>query len=477
SQSWKKIKTGMEQEFIICGYTAPSGSRIKFGSLVLGVYDSGKLKCIGHCGTGFTEDILAFVYNKMQSLKQSKCPFDEIPKVNAKVTWIKPKLVCEIKFAQFTNEQQLRNAVFKGLRTDKDPREIKIEIPETSRKSNRLVKPRAVAAVKKVKQVSKKIKSDYSAKKVKEKRVAVNQKELEIKIKGFTVRVSNPGKIYWPKEKYTKGDLLEYYKNIASVMLPYLKDRPHALNRYPNGIDVPGFYQKDVEPEQMPEYIKTLKVHSESGNKNIDYVLCQNEASLLYMANLGCIEINPWNSRQKKIGNPDWVVIDLDPGDNTFRQVVKTALVTKKIFDAIGVDCYAKTSGATGIHIYAPAGAKYDYDHIKNFAELIANIVHHELPDITSIERSPAKRKKQIYIDFLQNRRGQTLAAPYCVRPKPGATVSTPLKWEEVDADLNPSQFTMFNMLDRVNKIGDIWKPVLGKGLNMEKAIKAIEKL
>ncbi len=477
SYSWKKIKTSLQQEFIICGYTAPTGGRSKFGSLLLGVYENKNLKSIGHCGSGFTEDILIDIFNKMQPLKQNDCPFDKKPELNNITTWLKPKLVCEIKFAQFTNEGQLRNAVFKGLRNDKKAKGINIESAANNTELKPINKQSSAAANKKTKVVSKKTKEIIPAKTKEPNNPIIKKTTVEIKIKGFTIKVSNPDKIYWPKEKYSKGDLLNYYKNVASTMVPYLKDRPHSLNRHPNGVRQPSFYQKDVDTEQMPEFIKTLKVHSESGDKYIDYMMCQNEASLLYMANLGCIEINPWNSRQNKIGNPDWVVIDLDPGDNTFKQVVKTALITKQVFDAIGVNCYCKTSGASGIHIYAPAQAKYDYDHIKNFAELIANFIHQQLPDITSIERSPAKRKKLIYIDFLQNRRGQTLAAPYCVRPQPGATVSTPLNWDEVNSDLSPSQFTMFNILDRIEKIGDIWNPVLGNGFTMEKALKEIDKL
>ncbi len=298
-----------------------------------------------------------------------------------------------------------------------------------------------------------------------------------IKISGGLVKLTNTNKIYWPKEKFTKGDLLEYYREVAPIILPYLKNRAHSLNRFPNGITKEGFYQKDVEPTNLPPFVKTVSIHSDSGNKNIDYLLCQNQASILYMVNLGCIELNPWNSRYTNLENPDWIVIDLDPGEIAFKEVVKTALVAKDIFDSLGLDCYCKTSGATGLHIYIPAHAKYNYDQTRTFAELVANFIHRQLPETTSVIRNPQKRKKQIYIDFLQNRRGQTIAAPYCVRPRPGATVSAPLDWSEVNNSLDPQHFTIHTMMDRISKKGDLWKPVLGKGLNLEKTVIFMEKL
>lgn len=472
SSNWKKIKTHKRQEFIICGFTEPTGSRNKFGSLVLGVYEKNKLRYVGNCGTGFTEDILIDTYKKMEPLIQSSSPFTEVVPLKKKTTWLKPKLVCEVKFAMFTQGGILRNAVFMGLRTDKTPKNIYMENPKKDTKS--ITDPKKKKSKNStVSKSPKKIKTGSAKKNVEEK----NTNTIGIKMVGGIVKVTNTNKIYWPKEKYTKGDLLEYYKNVASYMLPYLKDRAHSLNRFPNGITKPGFYQKDVEPDNLPTYVKTASIHSDSGDKNIDYMLCQNEASLLYMANLGCIEINPWNSKYTNIEHPDWMVIDLDPGEISFKEVVKTALLTKQVFDSLGIDCYCKTSGATGLHIYVPARAKYNYDQIKTFAELVANFIHLQLPETTSVIRSPQKRKKQIYIDFLQNRRGQTLAAPYCVRPRPDATVSAPLMWKEVNSDLTPKLFTMFNMMDRISKIGDLWKPVIGKGFNLEKAIKAMEKL
>jgi len=257
--------------------------------------------------------------------------------------------------------------------------------------------------------------------------------------------------------------------------LPYLKNRPQSLNRFPNGINQQSFYQKDQDLNKIPSWLTTAPVYSESNDETINYLICNDKATLLYMANLGCIEINPWNSRVAKPENPDWMVIDLDPEKIAFSSVVKVALEVKKVFDEIEVECYCKTSGATGMHIYIPLAAKYHYDIVKTFAELIAHTVWVRIPEITSIDRSPSKRQGKVYLDFLQNRRGQTLAAPYSARPKKGATVSTPLEWKEVNKNLDPSQFTIKNILKRIEKKGDLWTPVIGKGANLNSIMKKMD--
>jgi len=302
------------------------------------------------------------------------------------------------------------------------------------------------------------------------KKEPLQKNDLELTINKQPLKLTHLNKIYWPKEKITKRDLINYYTSVSKFILPYLKDRPQNMHRFPNGIEEQGFYQKDVDLKEIPTWLQTDELYSESNDKYINYLLCQNEAALLYMVNLGCIEINPWSSRKQKPNNPDWVVIDLDPGDNSFKQVVKVALAVQKIYTEIGVDCYCKTSGETGLHIFAPLNAEYHYDEVRGFAELIAHLVNKRLPDITSIERAPAKRKSKIYIDFLQNGRGQTIAAPYCVRPRPGATISTPLKWSEVNDSLKPNDFTIFNTLSRLSRLGDLWSPLLNKGFNLQKA-------
>ena len=294
------------------------------------------------------------------------------------------------------------------------------------------------------------------------------------KVNGHELKFSNLSKIFWPKENISKRDLLNYYYRIAPFILPYLKDRPQSLNRFPNGINGKSFYQKDMTGK-VPDWIKTFPYTSNGEDKN--FMLCNDEAALLFMASLGCIEMNPWSSTYKKPANPDWCIIDLDPDKNHFDKVIETAIVTKEILDAADVDCYCKTSGSTGLHIYIPLGKKYDYEASKEFARLIAHLVNNRLPKFTSIERPTAKRKGMLYIDFLQNRPQATLAAAYSLRPKPGATVSMPLHWDEVKKGLKMTDFTIKNAPDRIEQVGDIFTPVLGKGIDMKSALKKLQSL
>lgn len=298
-----------------------------------------------------------------------------------------------------------------------------------------------------------------------------------VKISDKEVKLTNLNKIFWPDEGFTKGDLIKYYLSVSNYILPYLKNRPQSLNRFPNGIKGPSFYHKDMEPAQLPKWIKTEKLYSKSNDRDIDYLICNNSATLAFMINMGCIEINPWHSTYKKPDHPDYMMLDLDPGEISFKEVVNTALVVKELCDELGINAYCKTSGATGLHVYIPLGAKYEYDQVKTFAELLANITHSRIPSVTTIERKIAKRNNKIYIDFLQNRKGQTIVAPYSVRPRSLATVSTPLKWSEVNETLSPEDFNIKTMVDRLQTVGDIWIETLKKPINLSQVLTQLEKL
>jgi bifunctional non-homologous end joining protein LigD len=445
SNAWLKIKISQQEEAIIIGVTESKKSRNYFGALLLGQYNGKTLKYIGKCGTGFTEATLKDLYKKFQANFTDASPLGEKIPIRDKIQWIKPKFVAQIKFTEWTEDHHLRHPVFLGLRTDKSANEVQF--------------------TGKIKEV---MKQDNFEK-------VERENEFDLKVGKTTLHLTNQNKVYFPESGITKGDIVNYYNEVADLLLPYIKDRPQSMNRFPNGINGPSFYQKDVDVEKMPAWLKTESIFSESNNANIDYLICNDKATLLYMANLGCIDINPWNSTLKNIGNPDWIVIDIDPEKEEFIEVVRTALTVKEVMDELEVDCYCKTSGATGLHVYIPLGAKYNYDTVKILAELIAHEVHARLPETTSLERTIKKRSHKIYIDFLQNRKGQTLAAPYSVRPKPGATVSTPLEWSEVNDTLSPSQFTIKNVLERFNEKGDLWKPVLGKGADIKKIMKKME--
>ncbi|MGN8070408.1 DNA ligase D [Mucilaginibacter sp. 22184] len=434
SDRWLKFKSRNSQEAIICGYTAPSGSRKHFGALVLGIREGANIRYIGNCGTGFNDTGLKELYGKLHSLETDEKPFKEKVNQRSKVTWLRPELVCEVWYAEWTADGHLRQPVFKGLRADKETENVIMETPE------------------------KQMADDET--------IAFGRTKL---------KVTHLNKVFWKEEGITKGELINYYQHMADWIVPYLKDKPISMRRQPNGIEDGGFFQKDVDVTHLPDWIKTEPLHSESNDKDINYIIGKDAVTLLYMVNLGCIEINPWLSSYKKPDNPEFVVIDLDPHDVPFTEAVEAALKTKEIFDRMHLDVFIKTSGSKGLHIYCYLAAKYDYDFVKMFAEYTASLIHQELPDTTSIERSPAKRKNKIYIDFLQNRRGQTVACPYSVRPKPGATVSAPLHWHEVNDELKLSNYTIYNMADRVKKIQDPWKNLTAKPGDLKKALELIK--
>lgn len=450
SSEWLKIKINQTDEAMICGFTEPKGSRNKFGSLILGKYLDGEMVFCGHTGTGFNDKTLSELHQKMEPLITKNSVFKITPKTNAKATWVKPDLVAEIKFTEITKDHIYRHPVFLRLRDD-----VKIEDVEfnSENKSKNEI-------VKKAEPKTRTAKNDVNKK--------VGKQELKL---------TNQNKIYFPDDDVSKGDVIEYYQSISKYILPYLKSRPESMNRFPNGIKGLSFYQKDAS-EETPDWIKIEKVFSESSDKYINYIICDNKETLAYLNNLGCIELNVWTSRLPKADFPDYLVLDLDPSDkNTFEDVIETALAVKEVLDLAGIMGFPKTSGSSGIHIYVPMGAKYNYDQVKDFGHLLMQIVQQKLPEITTLERSLQKRdKNKIYLDYLQNRRGQTLASVYSLRPKEGATVSMPLEWDEVKVGLKPTDFTIHNALERLKEKGDIFKPVLGKGIDMLKAIKKLEK-
>jgi DNA ligase D len=283
--------------------------------------------------------------------------------------------------------------------------------------------------------------------------------------------VSHPDKIYWPKLKITKQVLFDYYSDISEFILPFLQNRLHSLHRHPDGIHGVNFYQKNIDPVTLPAGLKTHTIKRAKDNKDVHYLLCDNVQALLYMVNQGCIEINPWNSTVDSLSKPDWLVIDLDPEGVSFKEVVKAALEVRRFFDEAGIKSCIKTSGFTGMHIYVPVAKKYTYTEVRAFAKKIASIVQKRNPETTSIIRSPAKRQNMVYLDYLQNSQGQTVAAPFSVRPGESATVSMPLEWTEINLRLSPEKFTLLNGIKRIEKSFELWKPVLEKGVDLKKCL------
>ncbi|MFZ2804539.1 MAG: DNA ligase D [Patescibacteria group bacterium] len=424
SGDWLKMKNVMEQEAVIAGYTEPRRGRKYLGAVILGVYRGGEFVYIGHTGGGSNDAMLRELKTKLSKLEQRSSPFALPPKPNAPVHWVKPTLVCEVKFQEWTSDGVMRQPIFLGLREDKSAHDVVKEEPRNAAKQ--------------------------------------------------PFEFTHAEKVFWPKEKITKGDVLAYYHGVAKYILPYLKDRPESLNRFPGGIEEEHFFQKDMP--NAPEWARTVKLHSESENKTINYLVCDDEQTLRYMVQLGCIEINPWNSRIKTISKPDYMIMDLDPEGVPFSAVVKTALAVKEVLDELGAKGYCKTSGGRGLHIYVPLAAKYSYEQARLFSQLVAQFVHEKVPELTSLERNPKKRTHAVYLDSPQNKEGATTVAAYCIRPRPGAMVSTPLRWNEVKIGLDPTKFTIKNTAQRLKKVGDLWKPVLGKGIDLKKCLDRAER-
>lgn len=485
SKEWLKIKVHKRQEVVIGGYTLNEGSGKKFSSLLLGVYEHDKLQYVGKVGTGFNDKNQKEMMELFKPLITDKSPFQTEPDVNepsrfrpnppkAKATWLKPELVCEVNYAEITSDGVFRHPSFKGMRTDKNAKEV--------------VREKEAPVMKIVKEENKKENKEEAVKETQKKSLSIKEsltgvpeskprgtllnptEETQVKsINGHELKFTHLSKVYWPDEGITKRDMFNYYYQVAEYILPYLKDRPQSLNRFPNGIKGSSFYQKDVRGK-APDWVKTFPYTTSEGEDK-EYLVGDDEATLLWMASLGCIELNPWFSRIQHPDHPDYCVIDLDPDKNTFDQVVEAAQHVKRVLDELDVPSYPKTSGSTGMHIYIPLAAKYTYDQSQMFAKLVVNLVHQQLPEFTTLERMVSNRQGKMYLDFLQNRPGATIASVYSLRPKPGATVSMPLHWDEVKKGLKMKDFTIFNAIERVKREGDLFKGTLGEGIDIEKVL------
>lgn len=287
--------------------------------------------------------------------------------------------------------------------------------------------------------------------------------------------LTNLDKIFWKRDGYTKGDVIEYYEKVAKTILPYLKNRPMVLNRHPNGIDGKSFFQKNNDITKLPSWVETVAVPHK--DRTIRYLLVQDKETLIYVANLGCIELNPFHARISSLDKPDYLLIDLDPESVHFDRVIEAAHIIRQLLDDLGLRNYCKTSGGRGLHIYVPLNAQYDFAQAQTMAKLIALLAQEKLPKLISLERSPARRQKRIYVDFPRNSQTQTIAAPYCLRPRPHAPVSTPLDWKEVKPGLDPLEFNIESVPGRIKKVGDLFKPVIGRGVNLQRGLERLKKI
>jgi bifunctional non-homologous end joining protein LigD len=436
TRDWLKVKTHGRQEFLIAGYTRGKGRREgTLGALVLAHHVGDELVWAGNCGTGFTEEEIEKLLRKLRPLERATPPFDPVPKMpkvrKGDVVWVTPKLVADVEFVEWTHDGRLRAPSYKGLRDDKSPDEVRREQPVATR----------------------------------------------IRSGKRTLELSNLDKVFWPDEGITKGDLIAYYREVAAVVLPHVRDRPFTMKRYPDGIAGGHFFQKNA-PEHMPNWIPTrsyISTARESRKKRmIAYPLVSDELALLWMVNMGCIDLNCWYSRIDKPDRPDFVLFDLDPSpDVGFRETVQVALLVKELLDALELASFPKTSGSDGMHIILPIARRHTYADTREFAEIVAGALARAHPRLVTTEWSKAKRRG-VLVDANQNGEGKTIASVYSVRPRPGAPVSTPLHWDELTDDLDPRDFTMEVVLQRVARHGDIFEPVLKTKQSLGEALRAV---
>jgi bifunctional non-homologous end joining protein LigD len=458
SDSWVKIKAKRRGLAVIGGFTEQLGNSKVIGSLILGAYQGDDLIYIGHVGTGFTDRTLANLRQAFAPLLQEGCPFKKRPKANAPVRWMRPVHVCEIAYTEWTSDLRLRHPAFLGIRNGVSPLDVQCQSSaEGNGATAANVRPASTKRFAKA--------SEYQI---------VNG---SVRIDDRVLKFTNLDKIYWPNDGYTKRDLIEYYLQVADFIVPYLKDRPLSLLRHPNGITGSSFFQKDMSAQPPPEWVQTVLLRSTDDEREKRWILCQDRTTLGYVANLGCIELNPWNSRIQSLERVDYLLLDLDPVEISFDQVVRVAQEARRLLDEIGAVGFCKTSGKRGLHVYVPLAGSLSHGQAKQFAELLASVIHQRLPEITSLVRDPAKRKGRVYPDFLQNGREKTLVAAYSVRPVPGAWVSTPLAWNEVKRGLDPSRFTIKTIGRRLDKVGDLWEGVLGAGIDVRTCLERLKGL
>jgi bifunctional non-homologous end joining protein LigD len=436
SRDWRKVKVRDEQELVIAGYTKGQGRRGgSIGALVLGVHEAGELRWAGNVGSGFTDAELARLRTRLEPLRRPSSPFRETPRMprirKGDVQWVEPELVAEVTFAEWTSEGRLRAPVYLGLREDKAADEVRRE------------------------------------------HVPI---EPELRRGRRALKLSNLEKAFWPEEGITKGDLLAYYRDVAPVLVPHLRGRPFTMKRYPDGWQGKHFFQKD-SPSHMPEWIPRAPFPAttrEGETRTIDYAIVDDDLALLWMVNMGCIDMHAWSSRADRPERPDWVMFDLDPSDDVgFPEVVEVALLVREALRLLELECFAKTSGSRGIHVLVPIARRHGYDDVRDFAAIVAGALARAHPGLVTTEWHKRKRRG-VLVDANQNGPGKTTASVYSVRPRAGATVSAPLRWDEVREGLDPAAFTMEAVLDRVARDGDLFAPVLGGKQSLGAALRAL---
>lgn len=435
SDAWLKIRVDRTDDFAVVGFTEPKGSRAGLGALHVADYLDGVLTYAGRVGSGFTQDELSALRQELGATVRASPPCAGPVPTGTDTTWVEPERVCEVRYKEWTDEPLLRQPVFLRWRDDKLPRDCVRQGPARREELENPAPPDPAPAT--------------------ERRVAF----------------SNLDKVFWPGEPYTKGDLIGYYRDIAPWLLPYLRNRPVVLTRYPDGIEGKSFFQKDA-PSWKPEWLRTERMWSEETKREIDYFVADDEASLLYLANMAAIPLHIWSSRVGTLEQPDWCVLDLDPKGAPLTDVVRVALALHALCDELGLPHYVKTSGSTGLHVLIPLARQLTYEQSRSFGELLARLVTVREPDVATVTRAVHRRGGKVYVDYMQNGHGRLIVAPFSVRPLPGAPVSMPLRWEEVTGTLELGAFTIRTAPERMQALGgDPMIPVLVERADVGRAI------
>jgi bifunctional non-homologous end joining protein LigD len=424
SGDWIKVRADRTADFVIVGYTLPKGSRTGFGALHLGGYQHDELCYAGRVGTGFSNALLRSLRETLDELQRETPPFNGPTPTGGAHCWVEPELVCEVRYLEATEEGLLRQPAFLRLRDDKVPTECDLPWGDEDQPA-------------------------LPANRVRERDATNPENEQPA---AAEVRLSNPDKVFWPSDGYTKRDLFDYYRKIAPALLPYLRDRPLVLTRFPDGIEGDSFYQKNT-PGFVPDWIRTVPIWSEHSERELAYVVCDDLATLLYLANMATIPLHIWASRVESLDHPDWCILDLDPKDAPFENVVEVARAIGLLCREINLPAYIKTSGSTGLHVLVPLDGRFDYAMSRALGELLSQVVVARHPEIATLTRTIADREGKVYLDYLQNRRGQLLVAPFSVRPIEGAPVSTPLKWSEIKKGLDIHRYTIRSVPRRVGQL------------------------
>jgi bifunctional non-homologous end joining protein LigD len=492
---WLKIKADKTGDFVIVGFTAPRGTRSHLGALQLADMVNGELTYAGRAGTGFNDALLNDLYAKLEPIIRDTAPCapplgaSAIPETKT-TTWVDPHFVCEVRYREWTPDSVLRHPTFLHMRADKDPRDCERQgiahapgeeprprgegIEQPSRHPQERSDEGPLNAEGQSRPISSSAAQEFFDSSLREESQDEAPDAIAAAASSREIKFSNRKKIYWPEDGYTKGDLIDYYTAIWPWMSLYLINRPLVMTRFPDGVDGKSFYQKDA-PEFIPGWMRTQPIWAEDTQRDINYFVCDNLESLQYVANLGSIPMHIWNSRIGSLETPDWCVIDLDPKDAPFSDVIRCAIVFRKLCEAIGLPSYVKTTGKTGLHILLPLGRQVTYAQCRTLGELLSRVALREVGDIATITRHVTKRGDKVYFDYLQNRHGQLIVAPFSVRPLNGASVSMPLHWDEVDASLSPRNYTIKNAIERMTTLGqDPCAPVLDDRPDLAKILERL---